>query len=175
MKKTLILLVIAMAVVTLSIVSYTDHSDNRLEGTFAPELNLPSLRAGSPGLSLKGLKGQNVVLSFWSAADPASRMRNMDYDNMVSKIDSGLVRGQEPLAFVSVNFDASGSLVSEIAAIDGLDPSSIARAQGAAAKRLISDYDLEDGYDTFLVDPGGRIVGRNPSEAQLIKAVSQAG
>lgn len=172
MKKTIILLVIAIAVITLSIVSYNDRADRELEGSAAPELNLPALETGAPGLSLADLKGQYVVVSFWSAADPASRMRNMDYENIVNKIDSGLTRDHEPLAFVSVNFDSSGSLVSEIAAIDGLDPASIARAEGASARRLIDEYNLDDGFDAFLVDPSGRIVGRNPSEEELLEAVS---
>ncbi len=172
MKKTLILFIIAAAVVTLSIVSYSRGGERSLEGAAAPELNLASLKAGAPGISLDGLKGHYVVVSFWSAADPASRMRNMSYENLVSEIDSNLPRSRRPVAFVSVNFDESRSLVTEIAAIDGLDPSTIAQASGPAARRIIRDYDLSEGYDTFLIDPEGRIVSRNPSEDTLIDAVS---
>ncbi|MCM1029730.1 MAG: hypothetical protein NC342_09010 [Pseudoflavonifractor sp.] len=171
MKKTILLFVVAAVVCFLSIAAYSGRVRQASEGFRAPEISLQPLSGQSSRLSLKDLKGRYVLLSFWSAADPTSRMRNMTYDGIVHDIDAGLAPTQEPVSFISVNFDTSRKLLEEIASRDGLDPTMMAHAQGIEAKRLIADYRLADGYRSYLIGPTGHVMARNPSKADIMAAL----
>lgn len=171
MKNTLLFLLIAAAVCLFSIAAYTERIYQPTSGFRAPDFTVSALTDTATTTSLASLRGRFVVLSFWASSDPASRMRNMTYDSMTRKIDASLPAGEDPVAFLSVNFDSSRKLVEQIARRDSINPSDISFASGATARRLISDYRLADGYRAYLIDPSGHVVARNPSEATIRRAL----
>lgn len=175
MRKTIGLLLLAAAVFIISVAAYTERVYQPREGFRAPSFELTALADTSSRLSLADLRGQYVLLSFWSAADPLSRMRNMSNDLMVRSIDSLLSPSSaDTLNFISVNFDASRRLVEEIAMRDSLNLNDILLAAGPAARRLLTDYHLADGYRTYLIDPSGKVVARNPTEETIMELMGVA-
>ena len=170
MKKTIGLLLLAVAVCIISVAAYTERVYQPREGYRAPSFELTALSDTSTTLRLADLKGQYVLLSFWSAADPMSRMRNMNNDVIARRVDDALPPdARDTLNFISVNFDSSRRLVEEIAARDSLNLRDILLAAGPDSRRLRSDYHLIDGYRSYLIDPAGRVIARNPSEATILR------
>ncbi len=99
-----------------------------------------------------------------------SRMRNMNNDVIARRVDAALPPdARDTLNFISVNFDSSRRLVEEIAARDSLNLRDILLAAGPDSRRLRSDYHLIDGYRSYLIDPAGRVIARNPSEATILR------
>lgn len=174
MKKTIGLFLLAIAVCIISIAAYTERVYQPREGFRAPAFEMPAVADTTKTLRLADLKGRYVLLSFWSAADPQSRMRNMTYDAMTREIDRGLNHRADSIVFLSVNFDASHKLVRELAARDSLSVDYLGRIEGQAAQRLITDYRLADGYRAYLIDPSGRVVARNPSGDTMRDIVTDA-
>ena len=74
---------------------------------------------------------------------------------------------QERFRLLSVNFDRSERLFREIVRRDGLSAKSQFHVKGSQANQLIKDYHLESGMKSFLIDPEGRIVAKNPTEKML--------
>lgn len=174
MKKTIGLLLLAVAVCIISVAAYTERVYQPREGYRAPSFELTALADTSSTLRLSDLKGQYVLLSFWSAADPTSRMRNMKNDLIVRDVDSRLSPGaKDTLNFISVNFDSSRRLVEEIASRDSLNLNDVLLAAGPDARRLKNDYQLGYGYKSYLIDPAGRVIARNPSEATILELMEQ--
>lgn len=170
MKKTIGLLLLAVAVCIISVAAYTERVYQPREGYRAPSFELTALSDTSTTLRLADLKGQYVLLSLWSAADPMSRMRNMNNDVIARRVDAALPPdARDTLNFISVNFDSSRRLVEEIAARDSLNLRDILLAAGPDSRRLRSDYHLIDGYRSYLIDPAGRVIARNPSEATILR------
>lgn len=163
MKKTIGLFLLAVAVCVISIAAYTERVYQPREGFRAPAFEMPAVADTTRTLRLADLKGRYVLLSFWSAADPQSRMRNMTYDAVTRDIDRSLNHRADSIVFLSVNFDASHKLVRELAARDSLSVDHLGQIGGQAAQRLITDYRLADGYRAYLIDPSGRAIARNPS------------
>ncbi len=169
MKKTIGLFLLAVAVCIISVAAYTERVYQPREGYRAPSFELAGLADTARTMKLSDLKGQFVLLSFWSAADPMSRMRNMTNDLMVRRVDSRLGRSsKDTLNFISVNFDSSRKLVEEIAARDSLNLNDILLAAGPDARRIRNDYHLGEGYRSYLIDPAGRVIARNPSENTIL-------
>lgn len=170
MKRTLGLILLAAAVLIISVAAYTERVYQPREGFRAPQFELSALRDTSATMKLSDLKGQYVLLSFWSAADPSSRMRNISYDMLVKKIDRELSGSAgDTLNFLSVNFDTSRRLVEEIVSRDNLNSNKVLLAGGPSARQLRTDYQLADGYRSYLIDPAGKVIARNPSEETIMK------
>lgn len=170
MKKTIGLFLLAAAVFIISVAAYTERVYQPREGYRAPSFELAGLADTAQTVKLSDLKGQYVLLSFWSAADPISRMRNMTNDMIVRKVDSRLAgTSKDTINFISVNFDSSRRLVEEIASRDSLNLNDILLAAGPASRRLRTDYHLADGYRSYLIDPTGRVIARNPSEITILE------
>lgn len=169
MKKTIGLLLLAAAVCIISVAAYTERIYQPREGFRAPSFELTSLADTASTIRLSDLKGQYVLLSFWSAADPLSRLRNLRCSMMAKDVDSMLPAGSpDTLNFVSVNFDTSHRLVEEIASRDSLNLNDILLAAGDDARRLRTEYHLAEGYRTYLIDPTGKVVARNPSAETIL-------
>lgn len=171
MKKTILLFLLAAAVCIISVAAYTEGIYQPTEGFRAPEFSAPAVEAPGHTLSLDDHRGEYLLLSFWSSTDPASRIRNMNYDSMVRELDTDRGIADGNMAFISVNFDSSLSLARQIAERDSLLLSNVASVQGPSARRLISDYRLSDGFRAYLIDPHGRIIATNPSAESLRQAI----
>lgn len=129
-------------------------------GRRAPALNL---RDSGRALNLDSLRGEYVILNFWTSTDAASRVAANEYDAWVEDHPRARV------AFRSVNFDRSEGLYREIVRRDGLDAATQFHADSAQAVVIRKNYALRDGYGTLLINPQGKIIAHNPTPAQLRK------
>jgi len=107
--------------------------------------------------------GKYILLSFWSTTDGASRLAVNNYNNWINN------NKPSNLCFLSVNFDKSEKLFQEIVKRDGLDEKLQFNVSGIQAKKIIKDYNLNEGYGSILIDPEGIIVAHNPSDVLLDK------
>lgn len=157
MKRTFFAASLA-ALLLLTASSYSEENGGTRPGDFAPrfEVQNPSAK-----VDLGQLRGQYVLLTFWSSADAPSRIAAGKYAAWMSGNENANVR------HISVNFDEEPALFSEIARRDGLDMTAQYHVAGAEAESIASDYGLDQGYGTMLIGPDGRIAKLNPSVSEL--------
>lgn len=163
MKKTLKFIVI-FAVLLVSISAYSGKIIDASNGYIAPSLNL---RNEQKSVSLENLKGKYVLLSFWSSTDALSRVACNEYTAFEKEISA-----EDQFCLLSVNFDQSNGLFQEIVRRDNLNPKSQFYVQGDEAKKIKEKFHLEDGYNSLLIDPTGRIISTNPSTSTLKKVLN---
>ncbi len=163
MKKTIFMIAL-MAVMLVSTSGHSRGDAALSSGEFAPELQL-SADSYSTALSL--MRGDYVLLTFWSSENAESRINCNAY--------SAWVKGCQPsnLRHVGVNFDQEPALFSEIARRDGMDMEAQFNVRGTDADHIISDYHLAQGYGTMLIGPDGRIAAINPTTSDLTSLLAE--
>ena len=157
MKKTMKIIVL-FAVLVISVSAYSERVFEAAEGYSAPSMTIEN---SDTTMSLAEMKGRYVIVTFWSSADADSRLRARQYD------EASKLLPQERFCLLSVNFDRSERLFREIVRRDGLSAETQFHIEGNRANQLINDYHLESGMQSFLIDPSGRIVAKNPTEQTL--------
>lgn len=150
--------IVLFAVLVISVSAYSERVFEAAEGYNAPSMTIEN---SDTTLSLADMKGRYVIVTFWSSADADSRLRAYRYDEAAKLLP------QERFCLLSVNFDRSERLFREIVRRDGLSAETQFHIEGNRANQLINDYHLESGMQSFLIDPSGRIVAKNPTEQTL--------
>ena len=159
MKQTL--LSIALLLLVIFVTSGYNRDNAGLEpGDFAPAL---SAKTNEQSISLESMRGDFVLVTFWSSSDAESRIQANIYGAWA---DSNSGDGWKA---VGVNFDSEPELFQEISRRDNLDPRSQINVQGAEARKIIKDFRLDSGYGSMLIGPDGRILAVNPSTSDLDK------
>lgn len=138
-------------------------------GSFAPRFEIRNEEAS---VSLDDYRGKYVVLSFWAAADARSRLRCNELTTAVDAVNSRNDIADDRICLVAVNFDRSRKLFQEIVRRDNLDNDTQFYVDGSSADRLRRDYDLDNGYNSFLISPQGKIIAVNPTSDYLTKNLS---
>lgn len=162
MKKSL-LVIVSFVLLLFSASSYSSREVDAEIGCIAPDFDL--VNEGS-SVSLRDMKGKYVLLSFWNSADADSRMNNIAYSAAAKDFDN-------QLALVSVNYDRYEEVYREIAKRDKLQAGSQFYDQEGKESRIYSDYHLDRGYKSYLVNPAGKIIAENPDACQLAKIIRQ--
>lgn len=157
MKKTFFATALA-ATLLLTASSYSDERGGTRPGDFAPRFEVENPDAK---VDLGQLRGQYVLLTFWSSADAPSRIAAGKYSAWVNGNDGANVR------HISVNFDDEPALFAEIAKRDGLDMVNQFNVTGPQANNIAADYGLDQGFGSMLIAPDGRIAKVNPSLSEL--------
>lgn len=123
-------------------------------GTEAPVFVLTT--SGDTTISLNELKGQYVLLNFWSKSQPLTRVANHTYN--VATADAGI-------RYISVCLDRDEErLAMMINAEDGND---------TAMQYVRSQLHRSTGTEwiqtpaAWLISPEGKIIARNPSPPSL--------
>lgn len=123
--------------------------------------------AGPAGeLSLDKLKGNYVLVNFWDSSNAVSRIATAEYDRFFRSHPG------EGIEMVSVNTDDDRGMYSEIARKDGLDLSRQFHIMDVKSGNLGRDYKAHDGFMSYLMNPSGKIVAKNPSVETLEKYLS---
>lgn len=158
------LYIVSFAMMLLTMSAFVDVRRSARIGSEAPALVVE--RADS-SLSLDGLRGKKVVLSFWSAADAQSRL---DQTRLAAAIRQfGL---DSETVVVSVNLDRSQKLMNEVVALDNLDSNSQFHVDNATAESAIREvFEMADGLRTFIIDENGVIVTVDPTQQQIVEAL----
>jgi hypothetical protein len=119
-------------------------------GNLAPEIKLQDIELKGNGL---------VLLQFWSASDPQSRLENAQMHHAASQL------GAENLRFVSISFD-DPAVFQGIVKADRLDVSNQWNDPQGNLSPVFRQYRLKNGYGNRLIDSHGVIIAKNlrPSE-----------
>lgn len=159
--------IVLFAVLLFSVSANTERVYLSADGYKAPYFEVS---AGEGGFSrnLADLRGSYVLLNFWAAKDAPSRLQTMEYTRSLSKITS-----EERFCFLSVNFDRSERLFREIVRRDNLNAETQFHAQGEEASKIIDAYRLDNGFQSFLIDPQGKIVATNPDPETVARIVAE--
>lgn len=147
-----------MALMLFSTSGLNNHRSGLKIGEKAPEL---SLNNSAETLKLSQMKGNYVLLTFWSSSDAASRIDCSKYSTWIN------ANAPENLRHLSVNFDEHPELWREIAKRDNLAENAQFNVSGSKAAKIISDFGLEHGYGSVLIAPDGKVIGFDPKISEL--------
>lgn len=156
MKKQLFLIVILAFIFIFTSARYETPADSRI-GYAAPGF---SVENDESRVELQKLRGNYVLVSFWSSTDAQSRIATIAYDR--------IARNHEEMEFVAVNYDPSAAVYNEIVKIDNLAAESQFHDAEGSASSIFKAYHLGEGFCAMLISPEGKIVAVNPS-AEMIE------
>ncbi len=153
MKTKNIFLSVIIAAFLSSSIPYGSHS---LEiGSEAPSLVLSSKSSAD----LAPLKGNKVLLNFWSASDAGSRMANRF-------ISDAAESGKYPdTRFVSVCIDSDSALAAQIRKADRISGKVISLNSDEISNDVMEDFQTSKGCRSFLIDSFGNLEAIAPSAA----------
>lgn len=151
-------------VLFILLVSFVDK-DNIFSGhdvgDRAPQFTLAATTEGGQPLSLKSLKGDYVLLSFWASYDAASRAQNVKMSKVVAEMP------EEKVKMVSVSFDQYRSVFSETVKNDKIDPAvSFVELEGEKSA-VFKQYRLKWGFKNYLLNPKGIIIAKDIDANEL--------
>ncbi len=150
------------AVLLVSMSAHTERVYEAADGFNAPDLTVDNSHSA---LSLSDLKGKYVLVTFWASSNAQSRISAARYDDFSKSLD------EERFCLLSVNFDRSERLFREIVRRDNLSAKSQFYVSGSNAETIFEKYHLGNGFQSFLINPQGKIVATNPSNDTLKKIV----
>ena len=157
-------IIVVFAVFLISVSAHTSKVIDPSEGYIAPFF---SVERNDTSVSLDQLKGKYVLLTFWASKDANSRIKCREYTSFAQDL-----KLEDRFCQLSINFDKSHRLFSEIVKLDKLDAETQFYAQGDRALHLIKEYQLEEGYHSFLIDQQGKIIEKDPTITSLKKILN---
>lgn len=157
MKKTILFILIFVALLVCAV----GYSDSRYRTSLGQQAPLLSISKADSVIRLDELRGNYVLLSFWSGANAPSRKVVNEYTAWCRAHTDAKVK------MVNINFDPSSNLFNDIVNRDGLNPEENFYAQGSEAKAIIDNYGLNEGYGSMLINPEGKIIAHNPAPEDL--------
>lgn len=163
MKKTMFIIV-AFAVFLISVSAYSDKVFEASEGYIAPYF---AVEKCDTVVSLDDMRGKYLLLTFWASSDAKSRIACQAYTHFARNNES-----EKQFCHLAINFDKSQKLFDEIVRRDNFRAESQYYVGRSDASKFIEDYSLENGYNSYLVDPQGRIIAKNPSTQFLTQILS---
>lgn len=161
MKKTMTVIAL-FAVLLITVSAHSGRVYEAAEGYKAPAITLCK---SDSTLSLADLKGRYVLLTFWASSDAESRVTAGNYNSFAEKAE------EEQFCLVSVNMDCNETLYNEIVRRDNLNAKSQFQVKGEDVSTVKEKYHLENGFNSYLIDPTGQIIATNPSEMTLTQVL----
>lgn len=135
-------------------------STESTEATLNKTAPLFKLVRGNKTIDLQRLRGEYVLVNFWSVEDAQSRINNVRYDRIVKNSNN-------ELNFISINIDTDYQLYSQILEIDKLEKRNQYNHSEIVYGKINSEWLNERGYKAYLINPKGEIEKINPNENQL--------
>ena len=156
MKKTTVALASLLIMVLFTSARYTTPADVRI-GYQAPSLALTN-DGGS--MSLAQLRGSYVIVTFWTSAQPQSRIDNLAHDRLAAANDN--------LHHISVNIDRSEGLWNTLKRCDSLDENAQFYLPDDRQETVLKAWRQNaDQFSSVLVDPDGVVIAINPTIDEL--------
>lgn len=154
MTKSLFTLATLAILLVFTSAYYTTPADGRV-GYLAPSLTVTTAEGTQ---SLSQLRGNYVVVTFWSSIQPESRIDNMQ------QARAARLNGMK---HVSVNMDESDAMYAQLVTIDRLNSALQWHCDSASQEKVRRIWRQESGFCSFLIDPEGRIVKKDPTPEDL--------
>lgn len=159
----------SFVVLFISLVSFVDK-DNIFSGhdvgDKAPQFTLPATKEGEQPLSLRTLKGNYVLLSFWASYDANSRMQNVLLSNAVAQMS-------EEVKMVSVSFDQHQSVFNETIKKDKIEPAFSFVELAGEKSPLYKQFRLKRGFKNYLLNPQGIIIAKDVKAEEIAAYVKK--
>lgn len=160
------MMIIALFVVLIiTVASRSDREYQAAQGFQSPDLTLVGEQDSSV-MELSSLRGRYVLVNFWAASDAESRIAAHGFDRMMGKTDS------ERLCLVQVNMDRSLRLFREIVRRDRLNEAQQFSVAAENASTVRNAFHLNEGLQSYLIDPDGEIIAVNPSIETVARAIA---
>lgn len=154
MSKSLFTIATLALLLVFTSAYYTTPADGRV-GYQAPSLTLTD---GTEEQSLSHLRGEYVVVTFWASTKPESRIANLTLNRLTH---------QHGIQHVSVNMDESEAMYRQLIAVDQLHSQWQWHCDQASQDKMRRTWRQESEYCSFLIDPEGRIIQKNPTAQDL--------
>lgn len=142
-------------------------TSSAVDGTIGSQAPVFRVERNDSSVALDNMKGQWILLHFWASSDAASRIACKQYTELEQSQPAD--NPGERFHLLAVNLDRSERLFREIVRRDGLSAKSQFFIERSHAVKIMDDYHLDKGLSSFLINPEGKIVAKNPSEQQLIE------
>lgn len=157
MKKTFLIAALFIGVLLFA-GGYAESRHHKPIGLHAPAI---ALEEADSVINLDRMRGDYVLLTFWSSTDAVSRQATNLYTAWERH------NPEADLKMIGINFDDSQALFREIVRRDSLVNDQQFHISGERAKELSDKYGLDQGFGSVLINPEGRIVAYNPSPDEL--------
>lgn len=131
---------------------------------YIPEMNLS---VEDSVLNLNKERGNYVLLNFWSSENAMSRIKNIEYSNMINDLNDNKIK------FASINYDRSQKLYSEIISNDNVNNDSQFFDYDGINSEVYKQFQLERGFNSYLINKEGKIIAINPNVEQLTAYIGQ--
>ena len=129
----------------------------------APEL---ILTRGKSTETLEDHSGKYVILSFWSATDPASRIANVRLDRMATSLS------YKGIDVISVCTGTDRALYSQLLTVDSLDADRQYHYTDSQLPFIVDDYALSDSPLLYLVSPDGTLTAAADTPQALLAHIN---
>ncbi|GEM_PF-1393198 len=131
-------------------------------GSEAPSLTL----SANADKNLKPLEGEQILVNFWSASDPSSRIANRTLSQLADSENHKSTR------FVSVCIDSDESIASEIVKIDRISDKVVSLDKDDVTSDVLEDFQTNTGCRSFLIDRFGNLKAIATSPTQIPEILS---
>lgn len=133
------------------------------EGVNSPDIVLPN--SNGKEISLSSLTGKVVLVHFWAAEDPGSRLLNGLLSDAYKKYKS------KGLEIYQVNVGTNRSEWLDVIDKDNLSWINVGDLEGSTKARL--SYNIQNIPYNYLLDKEGKIIAKNLTGVDLDKALAQ--
>jgi hypothetical protein len=123
-------------------------------GNLAPEINLQGVNFD---------ENEYVLVQFWAAYDPQSRVENSQMHNAISQSKVSNLR------MISISFDENQAVFEGVIKADRLDETSQFHEPLGQKSPIFKNYRLKAGFTNCLINSDGVIVAKNLSPKDLLK------
>lgn len=120
-------------------------------GNLAPEINMQDIDLMNDGY---------VLVQFWAAYDPQSRVMNTQMHNVISQSEANV-------RLVSISLDKNMAVFRGVIKADHLNASTQFIEPRGENSEIFRKYRLQSGFGNWLIDSNGMIVAKNVSPSEI--------
>jgi hypothetical protein len=118
----------------------------------------------APGINLQGVNFEGngyVLLQFWAAYDPQSRVQNARMHNVIAQAET------DDLRLIAISLDENQSVFEGVIKVDHLDESTQFIEPAGRKSEVYKTFRLKNGFGNWLINSDGVIVAKNISPNEI--------
>jgi hypothetical protein len=119
----------------------------------------------APGINLQGINFEGngyVLLQFWAAYDPQSRVQNIRMHNVITQAKT------DKLRLISISLDENPSVFEGVIKVDHLDESTQFIEPAGRKSEVFKAFRLKNGFNNWLINQERVIVAKNISPDEVL-------
>lgn len=152
------------------------YADSRSEtvrlknGDAVPSINLQDQNGNA--FHLDSLKGDYVLIDFWSSYDPVSRANNIQVSELHKQFKDAYLKDSSMIKFVSFGVEENDENWKKIIVEDKKDWINVSDFKSWDSP-VLKEYGVTDVPTIFLVNPEGKIISKTLNFDALAFAINQ--